>query len=214
MQYENSLALRTSLETGWRIGDVLSLERSDLQGRTLRLRSSQKAGKPDKKVVSADLAKRLVQISDKKYIFVGRFGDKPRCRQTVWKDVKKAAKRLRIDGNIAPHSARKTYAVEEFHEHGLAATQKALQHDKIETTMLYAFSDLIGYYPALEQRITDDKAAVCSPQADTLTTDKPTSSDKGTAPPQYSEALDFFADKVAQRVCDMLEQKFSVRRKA
>jgi hypothetical protein len=114
-----------------------------------------KTGKPDKKVVSADLAKRLRQIANNGRLFDGRFGDKPRTRQTVWKDVKKAAKQLQLDGNIAPHSARKTYAVEDFREHGLAETQKHLQHDRISTTMLYAFSDLISYKPTLERRLTD-----------------------------------------------------------
>lgn len=155
MQYENALALRTSLETGWRIDDVLHLRLDDLKGRTLSC-VAMKTGKPDKKVVSADLAKRLRQVANNGRLFDGRFGNKPRARQTVWKDVKKAAKQLQLDGNIAPHSARKTYAVEDFHEHGLAETQKHLQHDRLSTTMLYAFSDLINYKPALGRRITDD----------------------------------------------------------
>ena len=154
MQYENALALRTSLETGWRIDDVLHLRTVDLKGRTLSC-VAMKTGKPDKKVVSADLAKRLRQIANNGRLFDGRFGDKPRTRQTVWKDVKKAAKQLELDGNIAPHSARKTYAVEDFHEHGLGETQKHLQHDRLSTTMLYAFSDLISYKPTLERRLTD-----------------------------------------------------------
>lgn len=166
MQYENALALRTSLETGWRIGDVLSLSVCDLNGRTLTC-VAQKTDKPDKKVISADLAKRLRQIAANGRIFDGRYGNKPRTRQTVWKDVKKAAKLLQLDGNIAPHSARKTYAVEDFHEHGLAETQKHLQHDRLSTTMLYAFSDLINYTPALERRVTDtdERAAAVLPKA-------------------------------------------------
>lgn len=146
MNYENALALRCSLETGMRIGDVLSLEKSQLVGRTVSY-TAQKTGKSDKKVISADLAKRLLQISGNKWIFEGRFGDKPRCRQTVWKDVKRAAKRLKITENVACHSARKTYAVEEFHAKGLPAVQKELQHDRADTTILYAFSDLITREP-------------------------------------------------------------------
>lgn len=142
MNYENALALRCSLETGMRIGDVLALEKEQLNGRTIKY-IAQKTGKPDKKVVSADLSKRLKQISGNKWIFEGRFGDKPRCRQTVWKDVKRAVKRLKITENVSCHSARKTYAVEEFHEKGLPTVQKELQHDRADTTMLYAFSDLL-----------------------------------------------------------------------
>ena len=149
MQYENSLALRTSLETGWRISDVLSLTPSQIQGRTVRI-VAQKTGKPDKKVISADLAKRLKQIASKDFVFEGRFGDKPRTRQAVWKDIKRSAKQLKLDGNISCHSARKTYAVEDFKDGGLAQVQKDLQHSDVNTTMLYAFADLIDKTPAVQ----------------------------------------------------------------
>lgn len=151
MQYENALALRTSLETGWRIDDVLHLRTSDLKGRTLSC-VAMKTDKADKKVISADLAKRLKQIAAHGRFFDGRFGDKPRTRQAVWRDVKKAAKRLEIDGNIAPHSARKTYAVEDFKAHGLKKVQEDLQHDRVSTTLVYAFADLIDKTPALDGR--------------------------------------------------------------
>lgn len=149
MQYENSLALRTSLETGWRISDVLSLTPKQIQCRTIRI-VAQKTGKPDKKVVSADLAKRLKQISGNEFVFEGRFGDKPRTRQAVWKDIKRSAKQLKLDGNISCHSARKTYAVEDFKDGGLAQVQKDLQHSDVNTTMLYAFADLIDRTPAMK----------------------------------------------------------------
>lgn len=142
MQYENALALRVALETGMRIGDVLSLKPCDLDGRTISY-TAQKTGKKGKAVISADLSKRLCQIASKNFIFAGRFGNKPRCRQTVWKDVKKASKELKFLENVAPHSARKTFAVDDFHENGLPHTQKQLQHDRTDTTMLYAFSDLL-----------------------------------------------------------------------
>lgn len=142
MQYDNALALRTSLESGMRIGDVLKIKRPDLNGRTIKF-TAQKTGKPGKKVISADLAKRLKQISGNVWVFEGRFGDKPRTRQTVWKDVKKAAHALNLNENVACHSARKTYAVEEYHEKGLPAVQKDLQHDRADTTMIYAFADML-----------------------------------------------------------------------
>ena len=141
MTYENALALRTSLETGMRIGDVLSLRPKDIDGRTINY-VAQKTKKKGKAVVSVDLANRLKRIGNKKYIFAGRFGDKPRTRQAVWRDVKKASKGL-FEENVAPHSARKTFAVEDFQKNGLPHTQKVLQHDRVDTTILYAFSDAI-----------------------------------------------------------------------
>ncbi len=140
MSYENALALRTSLETGMRIGDVLALEVSDLKGRTITY-TAQKTSKKGKAVVSVDLANRLRKIAGKRFLFEGRSGDKPRTRQAVWKDVKRATRGV-FDENVAPHSARKTFAVEDFRTHGFAHTQKALQHDSSGTTMLYAFADM------------------------------------------------------------------------
>ena len=112
MQYENALALRVSLETGLRIGDVLRLRPQDIEGRTITV-TAQKTGKECSKVLSADLCKRLSQISGKEWVFEGRFGDKPRTRSAVWNNE------------------------------GLPEVQKELQHDRADTTMLYAFSDML-----------------------------------------------------------------------
>lgn len=144
MQYKNALALRVSLETGLRIDDVLKLAPSDLKGQTIRGKA-EKTGKPFKKVLSKDLANRLKEIGDSRFIFTHRTNsEKHRTRQAVWKDVKKAAKLLKLNGNIAPHSARKTYAVELFHDSGLKEVSKELQHDRTDTTLLYAFADLLN----------------------------------------------------------------------
>ena len=143
MQYKNALALRTSLETGLRIDDVLSLRPSDLKGRTLS-GVAQKTGKPFKKVISQDLANRLREIASKRFFFEHRLDPKKhRTRQAVWKDLKKAVKILQVQGNIAPHSARKTYAVELFKDCGINKVQKELQHDRVSTTALYAFADML-----------------------------------------------------------------------
>lgn len=143
MQYKNALALRVSLETGLRIDDVLKLTPSDLKGQTIRGKA-EKTGKPFKKVLSKDLANRLKEIGNRYYIFPHRTKPKDhRTRQAVWKDVKKAAKLLKLSGNIAPHSARKTYAVELFRDSGIKDVQKELQHDHTDTTLLYAFADLL-----------------------------------------------------------------------
>ena len=58
--------------------------------------------------------------------------------------MKKAADVMGVELNAAPHSARKTYAVEVFQDRGLDAAQKELQHDRLSTTMLYAFSDILS----------------------------------------------------------------------
>lgn len=144
MTYDNVLAMRIALETGLRIDDVLSLRYEQIKGRTVR-GTAEKTGKEFKKVLSADLAKRLQLEKGKKgYIFPHR--TKPnahRTRQAVWANMKKAADIMGVKLNAAPHSARKTYAVEVFKDKGINAAQKELQHDRISTTMIYAFSNLL-----------------------------------------------------------------------
>ncbi len=142
MQYENALAMKVSLETGLRIGDVLHLRPEDIRERHIEI-IAQKTGKAVKKPISADLSKRLSQICGARWVFEGRSGSEPKTRAAVWKDVKKACKLLGIECNVGCHSARKTYAVELYNEKGIAAVQKELQHDNLETTMLYAFANLL-----------------------------------------------------------------------
>lgn len=146
MGYENTLVLRVSLETGMRIGDILKLTPRDLRGRTLTY-TAEKTGKRGKAVISQGLANRLREVSGEKYIFPKRGdADDHRRRQTVWKDVKRAVAALRAAGvidseNISPHSARKTFAVEDMERHGILHTQKALQHSNKMTTRIYTDSD-------------------------------------------------------------------------
>ena len=143
MTYDNVLALRISLETGLRIDDVLSIRTEQIKGRTIR-GIAEKTGKPYKKAISADLASRLRSLNRQGYIFPHRTKKNAhRTRQAVWSNMKKAADLLGVKLNAAPHSARKTYAVELLHDKGIDAVQKELQHDRISTTMLYAFSNLL-----------------------------------------------------------------------
>ncbi len=148
MTYENVLAIRISLETGLRIGDVVALPSDALNGRTLRF-TAQKTKKDGRAVLSSDLARRLNRIKGEYFIFEHRTDiRKHRARQTVWKDIKNAYRALVDQGefsnvNVAPHSARKTAAVEEFREHGLTSAQRMLQHSRLDNTMLYTFSDLM-----------------------------------------------------------------------
>lgn len=157
MTYENVLALRVSLETGLRIDDVLSLRASQIVRRTI-CGTAEKTDKPYKKTISADLAKRLAALNPNKggYIFPHRLDPmRHRTRQAVWVNMKKAAVLMGVKLNAAPHSARKTYAVEMFKDKGLEQTRKELQHDKMSTTMIYAFSDMLSEPQRKTQDIVD-----------------------------------------------------------
>lgn len=156
MTYYNALALRVSLETGMRIGDVLTLRPSDVRGRTIYYTAS-KTGKRGRCVVTKDLADRLRRAAGRVYVFESRTNpEKHRSRQAVWRDVKRAAAALRAAGilddrNLSVHSARKTFAVNDMERYGLIHTQRALQHRDKSTTKLYAMSD--KYLPGAGCRI-------------------------------------------------------------
>jgi site-specific recombinase XerD len=64
-----------------------------------------------------------------------------RTRQAVWKDLKRVARAFRLKANVAPHSARKSFAVKEYQKGGLKRLQGLLCHSDEAVTMLYAFAD-------------------------------------------------------------------------
>lgn len=203
MQYKNVLALRVSLETGLRIDDVLSLRRQQLQKRTL-YGVAKKTKKSFRKVISQDLANRLREIQGEWYIFEGRLDPKKhRTRQAVWKDTKKAAKLLELQGNIAPHSARKTYGVEMFRDSGISTVKRELQHKDIHTTMLYAFAD---YLDDVEVKRTFVRnSAPKSNKADSET--QKTEERADGVPVLDGEFWEVFADLVAERTAERLLEK-------
>ncbi len=136
------LALWVSCETGLRVGDVVALRRDNIKGRTLRYRA-QKTGKSGKCKLSKQLAAALTASSSQGWVFPSpKNSGKHLTRQAVWHRVKRACQLAGIDSRgIAPHSFRKYFAVELFAEVGLDAVQKALQHDSVRTTEIYALSD-------------------------------------------------------------------------
>lgn len=86
-------------------------------------------------------------IAGEIYLFPNRNDyRKHRTRQAVWKDIKRAKKALRIKENIAPHSARKTYAVRlmKKYNNDITKVQRELNHSTPEVTMIYALSELLS----------------------------------------------------------------------
>lgn len=136
---ENALALRLARETGMRIGDVVRLKGEDIDGRLVRW-TAQKTGKSAVAEISPDLARSLSRPAGL-YVFEGQHGAAHRSRQAVWKNLKRACSRLGIHHNITPHSARKSFAVDLMKRQGIEAVQEKLQHDRITTSLLYAFAD-------------------------------------------------------------------------
>lgn len=144
MQPDNALALEVSLQTGLRIDDVLSAPTSALHGNTLTV-FEKKTGKEAVKSVSGAVAKRLRRNASFAFLFPSRKRGKRKTphktRQAVFIDLRKAVERSGVKAHVSPHSARKSYAVDVFHDGGLSAVKEALNHDRELTSMIYAYSD-------------------------------------------------------------------------
>ena len=137
---ENRLVMRVALATGLRIGDVLALKTEQLKPHFWV--TEQKTGKRRQIGLPEPLLSDIKNQAGEKWAFPGRDGEKPRTRQAVWKDVKRAAEAFRLPQNVGPHSARKVYAVDLLEKYGdIKRVQKALNHSNQAVTMVYAMAD-------------------------------------------------------------------------
>lgn len=155
----NRLICTVAMNTGLRIDDVCALKTADIQRARQRsgwlVVTEQKTGK--RKTVrfrNADLSA-MYWHSGVEYVFPKRNNPcEHRTRQAVWKDLARCASAQRVKGlNVSPHSLRKLYAVEQYDKHGdLHKVQKQLNHDNVQTTMMYALSREMGQKPKRKKR--------------------------------------------------------------
>ena len=136
----NALVMRVALHTGLRVGDVLALRTEQLAPRFWVTES--KTGKRRQIGLPEPLLSDLKSHAGEKWVFPGRNPEKHHTRQAVWKDVKRAATAFRLRQNVAPHSARKVYAVDLLKKYGdIAKVKKALNHSSEAVTLIYAMAD-------------------------------------------------------------------------
>ena len=137
----NRVVMRVCIHTGLRVGDVLALRTDQIAPRFWV--TEQKTKKRRIVGLPSDLLVDMRKIAGKKYVFEhSNDPERHRTRQAVWKDVKRAARAFRLPQNVAPHSARKVYAVDLLAKYGdIAKVQRALNHSGPSVTMNYAMAD-------------------------------------------------------------------------
>ena len=144
MPTESRGAFLLSMQTGVRITDALCAKAKDFDKSGFFHYKAHKTGKSGRAFVTDDFIKEFVNGHMKDdYIFQSRYKvGRHVTRQTVFNHIKKACFKLAIspDG-VAPHTARKAFAVDLFRREGLGKTMHALQHRDVATTLLYALSD-------------------------------------------------------------------------
>lgn len=132
----NRLVCRVCLQTGLRVGDVVSLRTQDLKQQFWIVEAKTK--KRRRVNLPGELLDQIRAQAGEEWAFPGRKPGTHRTRQAVWADVKRAAKAFRIRQNVAPHSFRKVYAVELLRRCGdVKRVQRALNHSDCATTMVY-----------------------------------------------------------------------------
>lgn len=137
----NRLIARVMLRTGLRISDVLKFRKENVS-RVMRIREL-KTDKPRTVRLPQKLVEELRGDGNPGWCFPGwRDPERHRTRQAVWSDFCRAAKMLRL-AQVSPHSCRKTFSVDYFRKNGLEKTQKLLNHENPEVTLLYALSDVL-----------------------------------------------------------------------
>ena len=142
---ENRLALIVSMTTGLRIDDVLHLRTKDVVKGKFTI-TEMKTHKRRRVSLSKALVDSLFYYSGRYYVFEHRLDEKKcRTRQAVFKDLKRACDVFRISEiNLAPHSARKIFAVGEYQRTcKIETVKKLLNHSDEAVTMLYAMADVL-----------------------------------------------------------------------
>ncbi|MGN0686327.1 MAG: tyrosine-type recombinase/integrase [Gemmiger sp.] len=149
LQPANRLVFEVMLATGLRVGDVLNIKTAQVKRQRFTVKE-QKTGKSRRVLIPRELQLRILRQAGRLYAFEGRYDwRKHRTRQAVWLDCSRCARFFQHGGavpkgTVSPHSARKVYAVDEYHRTGdLDAVRQKLNHDPahVATTLLYALSD-------------------------------------------------------------------------
>lgn len=139
---QNRLIMELALHTGLRISDILGMTPEQIKPQGWITEA--KTGKRRQYGIPAQLLEKIRAQMGKDWAFPGRNGKKPKTRQAVWADVKRAAKAFRLPQNIAPHSFRKVYAVELMRKYGdIERVQKVLCHSRPSITAIYAMADVL-----------------------------------------------------------------------
>ena len=122
-----ALAVRISADTGLRISDVLAIRSGDLAP-TMQV-TERKTGKARRvRIRPATIA------AARAYASHGHDQLIPYNRSTIYRQIRAAAAELGYT-HISMHSIRKYYARQYCRAHGLAATQREMQHNYLSTTL-------------------------------------------------------------------------------
>ena len=140
---QNRLIFRVILHNGARIGDVLALKREQLAPSFWY--TEKKTGKRRRMGIPEELLREIRRnAGSSEWAFPGRDPRKPKTRQAVWADIKRAQRAFRLPQNVGTHSARKVYAVRLMERYGdIDRVRRNLNHSSNSVTAIYAMADML-----------------------------------------------------------------------
>ncbi len=141
---QNRLALQVALATGLRIDDVLHIKTAQLEKDRFTLKEM-KTGKGRRIRIPKALREECLRYAGRYYVFEHRLDPKkPRTRQAVYKDLKRACELFRVNGlQISPHTARKIYSVGLYDKYfSVDDVRKKMGHKYNSTTEIYCTADM------------------------------------------------------------------------
>ena len=131
------LIIWTLLDTGLRVSELCALTPKQIQWQQKSLRITGKGGQYGKKSKKriVPMSKRVETLLEHYFAINDTF---PIGVRRVQKIVKEVANKARIPQKVTPHILRHTFATLALQKNiSLASVQKALGHDRLETTSIY-----------------------------------------------------------------------------
>jgi integrase/recombinase XerC len=150
------------LDTGIRVGELVSLNLEDIDGKHLRVRRA-KGGSPVVKFLPARTRKAIgtylsterqdhLKEKDNDALFLNQQGSRLHAR-AVQQMIPAWIKRAEITKTVTPHILRHTFATSLLNKTGnLLLVQKALGHRNVTTTQIYAHVADASLEEAIESR--------------------------------------------------------------
>ena len=136
--FQEKLVVYPLLDMGLRVAELCGLAKDQIQWQESRLVVFGKGGpygSKSKRRVVPITSERARVVLERHFAIHDAFGMTPRTAQRI---VKRVANRAGIARPVTPHVLRHTFSVFALQDGiSLAALQKALGHDRLETTEIY-----------------------------------------------------------------------------
>lgn len=141
ISYRDYMMFVIGINTGLRIGDLLSLKVEDVRARTHIIITEQKTGKYKRFLINdmlrMEINKYIDGMRQEEYLFKSRKGNKPISRVQAYRILNKVADKLGIE-EVGSHTLRKTFSYWHYQQYkDIAILQSILNHSSPSVTLRY-----------------------------------------------------------------------------